>query len=160
VKFPGPTRQKRRSQPRRHIYPCPQYPNTDHRFKFVGACNEVPIADIVSFRHRVVHSITSSAIIAPLARVAEVRALRRTATNLLDTYVGNQAGERILAGAIRRGHADVIYAAIWLSDVREFALLADRVRPQTVVGLLNDYFDCQVPAILKHGGEVLKFMGG
>ena len=55
-------------------------------------------------------------IIAPLARVAEVRALRRTAINLLDTYVGNQAGERILAGAIRRGDAEAIYAAIWLSD--------------------------------------------
>jgi adenylate cyclase len=25
--------------------------------------------------------------------------------------------------------------------------------------LLNEYFDCQVPTILKHGGEVLKFMG-
>jgi adenylate cyclase len=98
-------------------------------------------------------------IIAPLARVAEVRALRRTATNLLDTYVGNQAGERILAGAIRRGHADAIYAAIWLSDMRGFTLLADRVSPQTLLELLNEYFDCQVPTILKHGGEVLKFMG-
>ena len=98
-------------------------------------------------------------IIAPLARVAEVRALRRTATNLLDTYVGKQAGERILAGAIRRGHAEAIYAAIWLSDMRGFTLLADRVPPQTLLELLNEYFDCQVPAILEHGGEVLKFMG-
>jgi adenylate cyclase len=101
----------------------------------------------------------SKSIIAPLARVAEVRALRRTATNLLDTYVGNQAGERILAGAIRRGHAEAIYAAIWLSDMRGFTSLADRVPPLTLLELLNEYFDCQVPTILKHGGEVLKFMG-
>jgi adenylate cyclase len=59
-------------------------------------------------------------IIAPFARVAEIRALRRTAANLLDTYVGNNAGEHILAGAIRRGHAEAIYAAIWLSDMRGF----------------------------------------
>jgi adenylate cyclase len=98
-------------------------------------------------------------IVAPLARVAEVRALRRTAGNLLDTYVGNNAGERILAGQIRRGHTEAIHAAIWLSDMRGFTLLADRVPPQTLVELVNDYFDCQVPAILKHGGEVLKFMG-
>jgi adenylate cyclase len=98
-------------------------------------------------------------IVAPLARVAEVRALRRTAGNLLDTYVGNNAGERILAGQIRRGHAEAIHAAIWLSDMRGFTLLADRVPAQTLVELLNNYFDCQVPAILKHGGEVLKFMG-
>jgi adenylate cyclase len=98
-------------------------------------------------------------IVAPLARVAEVRALRRTASNLLNTYVGNNAGERILAGQIRRGHTEAIYAAIWLSDMRGFTLLADRVPPQTLVELLNGYFDCQVPAIVDRGGEVLKFMG-
>ncbi len=38
-----------------------------------------------------------------LARVAEIRALRRTVVTLLDTYVGHQSGERILAGRIRRG---------------------------------------------------------
>jgi adenylate cyclase len=98
-------------------------------------------------------------IIAPFARVAEIRALRRTASNLLDTYVGNNAGERILSGHIRRGDTEAIYAAIWLSDMRGFTLLADHLRPQTLVELLNQYFDCQVPTILKHGGEVLKFMG-
>ena len=42
-------------------------------------------------------------VVAPFARVAEVWAVRRMATNLLDTYVGNQTGARILAGQIRRG---------------------------------------------------------
>jgi adenylate cyclase len=99
------------------------------------------------------------AIVAPLARVAEIRALLRTATNLLDTYVGNEAGERILAGQIRRGHTEAIHAVIWLSDMRGFTLMADRLPPQDLVDLLNHYFDSQVPTILRHGGEVLKFMG-
>jgi adenylate cyclase len=99
------------------------------------------------------------AIVAPLARVAEIRALRRTAGNLLNTYVGNQAGERILAGKIRRGHIEAIRAAIWLSDMRGFTTRAERLAPQALVDLLNRYFDCQVPAILERGGEVLKFMG-
>jgi adenylate cyclase len=43
--------------------------------------------------------------------------------------------------------------------MRGFTALADRVSPQTLITLLNRYFDCQVPAILEHGGEVLKFMG-
>lgn len=99
------------------------------------------------------------AIVAPLARVAEIRALRRTAANLLDTYVGHQAGERILAGRIRRGHTEAIHSVIWLSDMRGFTAVADRLPPQQLVDLLNRYFDCQVPAIVKHGGEVLKFIG-
>ena len=58
--------------------------------------------------------------IAPLTRVAEIRALRRTAANLLDTYVGRQAGERILAGNSVRGHVEAIQAVLWLSDMRGF----------------------------------------
>ncbi len=99
------------------------------------------------------------AIITPLARVAEIRALRRMASTLLDTYVGHDAGERILAGRIRRGDIEEIHAAIWLSDMRGFTALADTVPPRELIGLLNRYFDCQVPVILDHGAEVLKFMG-
>ncbi|KJC46662.1 adenylate cyclase [Bradyrhizobium sp. LTSP885] len=95
----------------------------------------------------------------PLARYIEIVTLRRTASLLLDTYVGNRAGERILGGQIRRGHADTMNAAIWLSDLRGFTALSDRLPAETIVEILNLYFDCQVAAIREHGGEVLKFMG-
>ncbi|HTZ78991.1 MAG TPA: adenylate/guanylate cyclase domain-containing protein [Stellaceae bacterium] len=99
------------------------------------------------------------AIMAPLARVTEIRSIRRLIGNLLDTYVGHHAGERILAGRIRRGDTEAIDAAIWLSDMRRFTTLADHLPPALLIGLLNRYFDCQVPAILQQGGQVLKFMG-
>jgi adenylate cyclase len=99
------------------------------------------------------------AVAVPLARVAEIWALRRVAANLLDTYVGRQAGARILAGQIRRGDSESISAAIWLSDLRGFTDLADRTPGPALLELLNRYFDCQVPAILAAGGEVLKYMG-
>jgi adenylate cyclase len=95
----------------------------------------------------------------PLARLVEVTNHRRKASILLDTYVGNRAGERILRGQIRRGHTETMHAAIWLSDLRGFTALSDRLPAETVVDILNVYFDCQVPAIRNHGGEVLKFMG-
>jgi adenylate cyclase len=95
----------------------------------------------------------------PLARVVEITNQRRKASILLDTYVGNRAGERILGGQIRRGHTETMHAAIWLSDLRGFTALSDRLPAETVVDILNHYFDCQVPAIRSHGGEVLKFMG-
>ncbi|HVD84267.1 MAG TPA: adenylate/guanylate cyclase domain-containing protein [Bradyrhizobium sp.] len=98
-------------------------------------------------------------VVPPLARVIEIISWRRTASNLLDTYVGNRAGERILAGQIRRGHTDTMHAAIWLSDLRGFTALSDRLPAETVVDILNGYFDRQVSAIRTHGGEVLKFMG-
>jgi len=94
-----------------------------------------------------------------LARVVEIANHRRKASILLDTYVGSRAGERILGGQIRRGHAETMHAAIWLSDLRGFTALSDRLPAETVVDILNHYFDCQVSAIRSHGGEVLKFMG-
>jgi adenylate cyclase len=98
-------------------------------------------------------------VVAPLARIAEVYALRSTASNLLDAYVGHQAGERILSGQIRRGDSEAIHAVIWLSDMRGFTALADALPPPRLIELLNSYFDCQVAAIVGHGGEILKFMG-
>jgi adenylate cyclase len=98
-------------------------------------------------------------LVPPLARLIEVTRLRFTASTLLDTYVGNRAGERIMGGQIRRGHTDTMHAAIWLSDLRGFTALSDRLPAETVVEILNQYFDCQVSAIRAHGGEVLKFMG-
>jgi adenylate cyclase len=99
------------------------------------------------------------AVIRPLARYIEIVSLRRTASILLDTYVGNRAGEKILGGQIRRGHTETMNAAIWLSDLRGFTALSDRLPAETVVDILNQYFDCQVAAIRNHGGEVLKYMG-
>ena len=98
-------------------------------------------------------------IIGPFSRLGENFAQRRTAATLLDTYVGNSAGERILAGRIRRGHTEAMQAVIWLSDLRGFTALSDRVPAETVVDILNQYFDCQVGAIKAHGGDVLKYMG-
>jgi adenylate cyclase len=120
---------------------------------------------VASFATRQIGGFTDAQIAAietvlpPLSRVAEVRALRRTAISLLDAYVGHDAGERILAGRIRRGDTETIRAVIWLSDMRGFTALADRVPPQALIQLLNRFYDCLVPPIEAEGGEVLKFMG-
>lgn len=98
-------------------------------------------------------------LIRPLARVAEIFALRRVATNLLDTYVGHNAGARILAGRISRGDIETIDAVVWFSDLRGFTELTARQTPRETIDMLNELFECQVPAITAAGGEVLKFIG-
>jgi adenylate cyclase len=105
------------------------------------------------------HIAALEAIRPPLARLAEVYALRRVAATLLNTYVGRDAGERILQGRIRRGDIERIHAVILLSDLRDFTAQSDKLPGEAVIGLLNAYFDCLVPALEAHGGEVLKFLG-
>lgn len=99
------------------------------------------------------------AVIPPLARIGEILALLRTATNLLSTYVGHNAGARILAGQIQLGDTDTLKAIVWFSDLRGFTVLTRTASPPAVIRALNDLFGCQIPAIEKHGGEVLKFIG-
>jgi adenylate cyclase len=105
------------------------------------------------------HVAALEAVVPPLARVAEVRALRLTAVSLLNAYVGRGAGERVLGGRIRRGDTETIRAVIWLSDMRGFTKRADSMAPAALIELLNLFFDNLVPAIEAEGGEVLKFMG-
>jgi adenylate cyclase len=105
------------------------------------------------------HVAALEAIRQPLARIAEILALTRTAANLLDTYVGRNAGGRILAGKIHRGDTDAIHAVLWSSDLRGFTELASTVEAGALIRVLNDLFECQVGAIQQHGGEVLKFIG-
>ncbi|MDB4998355.1 MAG: Adenylate cyclase [Myxococcaceae bacterium] len=95
----------------------------------------------------------------PLARVGEILALSRTAVNLLDAYVGRNAGAQILAGKIHRGDVDTIRAVIWFSDLRGFTELSGSVEPAAVISVLNELFECQVEPIQRNGGEVLKFSG-
>ena len=80
-----------------------------------------------------------NAILNPLARMIEISTLRRLARDFLDIYVGNQGGSRILSGQIRRGHTEAINACIWLSDMRGFTALSERLSPQRLVDLINRF---------------------
>jgi adenylate cyclase len=100
-----------------------------------------------------------SAILPTLALLLEIQTLHRTTLTLLDTYVGPVAGRRVLDGAIRLGMYDMIQAVIWVSDLRGFTDLSERLPGGDLVGFLNDYFGAITEAVVAHGGEVLKFIG-
>jgi adenylate cyclase len=89
----------------------------------------------------------------------EVQALRRTARTLLDTYVGQQAGGRVLEGQIQRGTGETIRAVIWLCDLRGFTNLSESLPRDALIDLLNCYFGPMCDAVAKQGGEILKFIG-
>lgn len=98
-------------------------------------------------------------VLRPLSRLGEILALRRTAGTLLSTYVGRNSGDKILAGRIHKGDFETVRAVIWFSDLRGFTEMSSRLSTREVIDNLNRVFECQVPAIERNGGEVLKFMG-
>jgi adenylate cyclase len=99
------------------------------------------------------------AMIPAVAFNLEVQALRRTARTLLDTYVGQQSGGRVLEGQIQRGTGETIRAVIWLCDLRGFTNLSETLPRETLIDLLNSYFGPMCDAVAGQGGEILKFIG-
>ena len=83
----------------------------------------------------------------------------RLAGNVLETYLGAAAGERVLKGSIQRGSGQRMRAVIWASDMRGFTDLSDRLKGDDMLALLNAYFEALAGAIHDHGGDVLKFIG-
>jgi adenylate cyclase len=94
-----------------------------------------------------------------LAAIFEPRAIRRVTENLLDTYLGPQAGRRVLAGQIQRAEGERLRAVIMIADMRGFTALSDRLPGEEVIEILDDYFDAIVTPVGAHNGETLKFMG-
>jgi adenylate cyclase len=94
-----------------------------------------------------------------LAAIVDARSVRRISANLLDTYLGPQAGRRILAGQIRRAEGERLRAVIMMTDLRGFTALSDRLPGDEVIELLDDYFDAVATPIEERRGEILKFIG-
>jgi adenylate cyclase len=81
------------------------------------------------------------------------------ARTLLGTYLGPATAARVLAGRVQRGDVEEIDAAIWFSDLRGFTPLTASVDAPTLVAWLNEYFGAVAAEIVKHDGEILKFVG-
>jgi len=104
------------------------------------------------------HVTTLTRVVPTLALAFKAAALVRMTGTLMQTYLGRDAGQRVLSGRIVRGIAERIDAVVWFSDLRGFTRITDTA-PEHVIPLLNDYADAIVSAIHEHGGDVLKLIG-
>ena len=93
------------------------------------------------------------------APILEVYSLRHLSSSLMNTYVGKRTGEKVLSGMVKRGDADVINAALWFSDLRDFTPLTETLPADQVLQMLNDYFEFVAAAVTSRGGEILRFIG-
>jgi adenylate cyclase len=105
------------------------------------------------------HVAMLQALINPLAATLKCASLAGIATTIVETYLGRDAGRRVLSGRIERGVAEQISAVLWYSDLRGFTSITDTAAPDQIIPLLNDYADVVISAIHDAGGDVLKLIG-
>jgi len=94
-----------------------------------------------------------------LAVACKVTIKEQVAHNVLDAYLGRNAGARVLSGQIKLGDGEEINAVIWFSDLRGSTPLADASTKPEFLLTLNDYFEVTAGAVIANGGEVLRFIG-
>jgi len=94
-----------------------------------------------------------------LALAAKSRLTYDVASTVLETYLGRDAGRRVLTGAIQRGSAEAIRAVIWFADLRGFTELTDTLPRDLLVATLDDYLEAMAAPVQANNGQILKFMG-
>ena len=94
-----------------------------------------------------------------LALAVKSRSTLDVARTLLETYLGADAGQRVLTGEIDRHSVHSINAVIWLCDLRGFSAVASRVRHQELIEILDAYLELMARPVLDNQGQILKFMG-
>ena len=84
---------------------------------------------------------------------------RQMANDVAATYLGADAGQRVLSGEIERGSFETISAVIWYFDLRSFTRISEETDGPETIAMLNAYFGQVVEIVENRGGNVLKFMG-
>jgi adenylate cyclase len=105
------------------------------------------------------HIATLQGLSKPLAAALKCVSLARIAATLVETYLGRDAGRRVLSGRIERGTAERIEAVLWYSDLRGYTRITDTAPPDQIIPLLNDYAEVVISAVHAAGGDVLKLIG-
>ena len=100
-----------------------------------------------------------TALVPSLALAVKSAALARIARTLVETYLGRDAGRRVLGGRIARGVAERIGAVLWYSDLAGFTRITEAAQPGEIIPFLNDYAEAVIASVHEAGGDVLKLIG-
>ena len=94
-----------------------------------------------------------------LALAIKASTAPRVARNLLALYLGQDAGDRVLAGTIQRGSMQSIRAVLYYADLAGFTRFAETNTGLALVATLNHYLEAIAVPVTRRRGQVLKFLG-
>ena len=89
-------------------------------------------------------------IIPALGLASKLADRESAAVNIVEAYLGKDAGYRVLMGQIERGDLVTINAIVWYSDLRRSTWLAENLSNQDFLHTLNTYFECTADSVLEH----------
>lgn len=94
-----------------------------------------------------------------LAVSVKSRLTYEVAKIVAETYLGQDAGHRVLTGEIERGSARSIDAVVWFCDLRGFTQFSDRLDRDELIRMLNQHLEVLARPVQDRGGQILKYLG-
>ncbi|MCK6570065.1 FHA domain-containing protein [Myxococcota bacterium] len=94
---------------------------------------------------------------ARLAKRAEAEAVARA--NLSRLLSPNLVEQVVKGGLAMEKGGELRQATVLFSDIRGFTSMSERMPPQKLVSMLNEYFEIMVDIIFQHDGTLDKFVG-
>jgi adenylate cyclase len=79
----------------------------------------------------------------------------------LSRFVAPEVADRISASewGLQPGDGEVREASVLFTDIEGFSTISERVSPERLVALLNEYFNAVSAAVERHGGAITQFQG-
>jgi adenylate cyclase len=79
----------------------------------------------------------------------------------LSRFVAPEVADRISASehGLKPGDGEVREASVLFTDIEGFSTISEKVSPERLVALLNEYFESVSAAVDRHGGAITQFQG-
>jgi adenylate cyclase len=79
----------------------------------------------------------------------------------LSRFVAPEVADRISASdrELRPGDGEVREASVLFTDIEGFSTISEKLSPEKLVALLNEYFEAVSAAVERHGGTIAQFQG-
>tara|TARA_B100000029_G_scaffold87951_1_gene77915 strand:- start:127 stop:546 length:420 start_codon:yes stop_codon:yes gene_type:complete len=98
-------------------------------------------------------------LLGPFGLAIKAAGMLKMGASIVETYLGRDAGWRVLRGEIQRGSVEIIDAVLWNCDIRGFTAATYWMPWNELITMLNDYLEYVARPVEDGGGQILKFMG-
>jgi adenylate cyclase len=84
---------------------------------------------------------------------------KRRVRGIFERFISPEMVEQLVERGIEASRGQRADLTILFSDIRGFTTISEKLSPEEVVAILNEYLDAMTEIILRHGGTVDKYEG-